>query len=719
MDGTASTANAATARHDVKLKAIRRMRAAGYTLIPLNGKVPISSDWPRFGPADFSDDDLVKGNYGVSLKPGDVVLDVDPRHFAAGDKPLARLAKDAGIDLTKTFMVRTGGGGFHIYFTKSPDALVRYSLKDYPGIDCRTTGQQVVGPGSIHPETGKLYEIITDVPTAEAPDGLLALIRRTAVPFSELGKGTGDYKNDAATQGRYVDYLKNSAPVTGSYKVACTGRDFGLPPGLTLELMMDYWNPRRAIARTRNELEAKVIHAYKYAKSAVGHKHPAADFEATMSEKPAPAPEKEDEISWVTLDNGQLKKCFFNLLNYLKLPEGGLYKVFGLNEFTGMVEFINPAPWHKGIMPRSTAISDNDLKLLKGHLAVQHGYEAQVKEIEEAVTVIGHKNRFHPVREYLLGLKWDGVKRLDFWLRDFAGVEDSTYTRAVSRKLLCAAVARVMHPGCKFDQVVILEGPQDAGKSMLCEALGWKWGADFAVDPTNKDTIANMQGKWIVELAEMSILNTSKNDREALKAFITRRIDKVRPAYGRLSMEFPRQSIFIGTINPQADKAYLDDPTGNRRFWPIEVADRVDFKGIAEVRNMLYAEAVVRVQEGEKLYMETDALKAEAKQVVGMRQIEHPWTERIVSWLLTPDPMTGKLREFTTSREVFLDALGGVDKALTRRETIPIANILRAQGWAARVVWDGGRALRGFGIRHPETAKDKGASDDLFDGLVG
>lgn len=702
-----------------KTDMVRALRAAGYTLIPLNGKTPTTTDWPKAGPLTFPEHELLAGNYGVALKPGDVVLDVDPRHFAAGDKPLARLAKDGGVDLSKTFVVRTGGGGFHIYFTKSPDTLVRYSLKDYPGIDCRTVGQQVVGPGSVHPDTGKMYEVISSLAApAEAPEGLLKLIRRSAVPFSELGKGTGEYKNDAATQGRYVDYLKNAAPVQGSYKVACHGRDLGLPPGLTLELMMDYWNPRRAIARTRNELESKVIHAYKYAKAAAGNKHPAADFDTIMAAKPAPAPEKEEEISWVTLDNGQLKKCFYNLLNYLKLPEGGLYKIFGLNEFTGMVEFINPAPWHKGIMPSTTAISDNDLMLLKGYLAVQHGYEAKVPEIAEAMVNVGHKNKFHPVREYLTGLKWDGVKRLDYWLRDYCGVEDNNYTRAVARKLLCAAVARVMHPGCKFDHVVILEGAQDAGKSMLCAALGWKWGADFAVDPSNKDTIANMQGKWIIELAEMSILNTSRNDREALKAFITRRVDKVRPAYGRLSQEFLRQSIFIGTINPQADKAYLDDPTGNRRFWPIEVADRINFKGITEVRNMLYAEAVQRVKEGELLYMETDALKQEAKAVVGLRQVEHPWTERIVTWLTQPDPLSGLLRDFVTSREVYIDAIGGMDKTLTRREVVAIANILRAQGFLAEVRWLNGHAVRGYGKPKSEAEKLKAKYGEALDGLI-
>lgn len=696
---------------------IRLLRSLGYTLIPLNGKTPISTDWPSSGPNTFSEEELNRGNYGVALKPGDLVLDVDPRHYAPDDKPLARLAKDSGCNL-QTFSVKTGGGGFHVYFQKPPDVLVRYSLKDYPGIDCRTVGQQVVGPGCIHPETGRAYEIIVAGPINPAPEGLLNLIKKTAVPFSEISNGRKgkavDYKNDADTQGRFVAYLKSSAPVSGSYLVACHGRDLGLPPALTLELMLEYWNPRRSVARTSTELEAKVTHAYKYAKAPVGNKHPSADFDTLLTAKPnEEAEEKETAISWETDKSGNLKKSFYNLLNYLNLPECGLYKIFGLNQFTGMVEFINPAPWHKGRMPHSSAVTDDDLKLLKGYLAVKHGYESRVNEIEEAVTNVGHKNKFHPVREYLESLKWDGVPRLDTWLHDYAGVKDDNYSRAVSRKVLCAAVMRVLKPGVKFDHVLILEGIQNAGKSMLCEALGWKWSGDFPVDPSNKDTIAYMSGKWIVELAEMSILNSSRVDRASLKAFITRKVDKVRPAFGRLAKEFPRQCIFIGTINPDADNTYLEDSTGNRRFWPVEVGAKLNFKGVAEVRNQLYAEAMARAKQGEPLYMETDELEAEARAVVALRHADHPWTERVAAWLGEPEPLSGMLRDFVTTREVWIDGLGGLDKALGRREVVAVANILRAAGWTGSVRWVGGRCVRGY-----EKIVDVKAAYPTLDGLI-
>jgi predicted P-loop ATPase len=332
--------------------------------------------------------------------------------------------------------------------------------------------------------------------------------------------------------------------------------------------------------------------------------------------------------------------------------------------------------------------------------------------IEEAVAVAAQDNKFHPVREYLMGLKWDGVKRLDTWLQKYVGVVDSQYTRAVGRKMLCAAVARVLKPGCVYHHVVVLEGPQAAGKSQLCKALGGEWAADFNVDPHNKDTVDSMQGKWIVEMAEMSVL--SRTEMSALKAFITRSEDRIRQAYGRLTRNFPRQCIFIGTINPEADGAYLTDSTGNRRFWPVETGAKIDFNGVKAVRNQLFAEAIEAVKGGEQIYMDNIGLEEEARTVVGARHAEHPWTERIDAWLTDPVPGQGSGvgREFVTAREVYIDALGGIDKQLSRRDVVAIANVMRALGWETGTKRVGGRVVRGY--EKGKTAPVADALDDLL-----
>lgn len=685
-----------------KIAAIRALSEAGYTLIPLRGKSPFNDKWPEIAPGTYDENNL-PGNYGVALKAGDLVVDVDPRHFVAGDQPLKRLI--AAVGALKSFTVRSGAGGLHIYLRKPADTPIRCKHPDYPGIDFLSAGRQVVGPGSIHPDTGQEYAVASGNPTetAEAPTALLALLHRTEVPFDEIGTGT--YINDAATQARFLAYLQDAAPATGSFLVACKGRDLGLPPGLVHELMLDVWNPRRASPKTPEELRVKVIHAYKYAKGAVGNAHPSVDFNVVMPK--TPPKEKEPELAWNTSPQGKMQKTFNNLMNYLRLPAGGLHKVFAFNDFTGRVEFVNPAPWHKAMMPKTRAVSDHDLMLLRGFLASRHSYDATLGDIESAVTNVAYHDRFHPVREYLSSLTWDGNKRLDTWMRDYLGAVDGghpDYLRAVSRKVLCAAVMRVMRPGIKFDHVLVLEGAQDLGKSTAVEILGGEWASDAPVDPHSRDTIGDMQGRWVIEMAEMEVLR--KTEEEALKAFITRRTDRARLAYGRVTGEYPRQSIFIATKNPRADGTYLKDETGNRRWWPVRCdpsADlsglaQVDFKGLKEARNQLFAEAYKAVTSapGECLYMETADLKTQARKVVEQRHAEHEWTESVAVWLETLNSKPETKRDFLTAREVFIDALGGSDSRLNQGALRSIARVLRDLGWHPALRWRAGRPMRGY-----------------------
>jgi predicted P-loop ATPase len=701
-----------------KEEQIKKLKSMGYTLFPLikDKKEPTreATGWRQCGPLSFPLSALIEGNYAVAAKAGDLFIDVDPRHFKEGDRPLARLVEAVGP--LYTFAVRTGGGGLHLYFSKPPDIKTAYTLSAYPGIEFRREGMYIVGPDCVHPDTKKIYDVVKDIPVSPLPPKLLELLKISEVPFSELKKDGGknvEYKSDGGTQNRFVDYLL-LAPLSGSYKIACVGRDYGLPPAITLELMLAHWNPRREGPRAPAEVEAKVTHAYKYARGGAGDKHPAADFTVIPQTENEKARGKKEEIVWQLSQNGQIVKCFYNLLNYLKLPEGGLDGVFGFNEFTGQVEFVAPAPWHKGKMPGSPLVQDKDLALLKGYLAVKHAFEQTVGNISEAMTVVAHANNFHPVREYLQGLKWDGKPRVDQWLQTYAGALDSQYVRAAGRKTLCAAVARVLRPGIKFDQVLTLEGAQGAGKSMLCAALGGEWAADFPVDPQAPDTVAAMQGKWFVELAELSILSR-KVEMSALKAFITRRVDKVRVAYGRLHQEYPRQSVFIGSINPEADNGYLSDPTGNRRWWPVEVSDRIDFMGVRRDRDQLFAEAVEIFKKGENLYMDNKSLEGDAKAVVDARHPEHAWTDRISAWLNDPTPGngSGKGREFVTAREIFIDAMGGIDKQLTRKEILSIASVMRSLGWESVTQRQGERVVRGY-VRGGE--KDKG--NTTLEGLI-
>ena len=694
------TAEERAQAEELRIKTITALNAAGFCLFPLvpMEKLPAIEDWQNTMPGLYHERNLF-GNYGIALKAGDLVIDVDPRN--GGEESYKKLAADLSLSVS-TFEAVTGGGGLHIYLTKAPDLKIKKHLAEYPGIDFLSSGCFIVGPGSIHPKTGKVYKVEKGAPDtiSAAPELLLSLLEKGAVELADEDRllGTVDkISEDEGTKQLFIAYLTKSAPLAISgqagddttFKVCCAGRDMGLPEGAVAELLRDNWNLRCQPPWGVEQLKEKVSHAYKYASGKIGAKHPARDFAGIPALPDAKGSDCGDlslraeykDLDWhCSPTTGKAIKGLHNLLLYLRLPGHPLMKIFGLNEFTGQVEVTTPAPWHNGRMPAHPGIVEHDLMLLKAFLAKKYDFEVPVSIIQEGITVTAYENRFHPVREYLESLVWDGKARLDTWLSDYAGVKNDPYTRACSRKTLCAAVARVFRPGCKFDHILVLEGDQDTGKSRLCAALGGDWYGDFILDPHNKDTIQNLQGKWFIEMSEMEV--TRRSDVSALKAFITRTTDKARLAYQRLSAEFPRQCLFIGTINPEADGAWLKDDTGNRRFWPVSQHGTINVAGIRSVRNQLFAEAVEMFKRGEPLYMESKALKVMAGAEAAERHAEHSWTEGIVLFL---SGLKAGERDFVTARDIFLEALGGTDKTLTRRETVSIATVMRAKGWVKTV----------------------------------
>ena len=218
----------------------------------------------------------------------------------------------------------------------------------------------------------------------------------------------------------------------------------------------------------------------------------------------------------------------------------------------------------------------------------------------EAVQVAAQRHAFHPVRDYLGGLKWDGTPRLDAWLTTYLGAEASDYGRFVGRSFLVAAVARVMHPGCKMDTVLVLEGEQGSMKSTAVAALAGEWFTDTPIFIGSKDAMQALHGKWIVELAEMDAV--IRAEPSGSKAFFTSSTDDFRPPYGRRTEHHPRQCVFMGTVNLDA---YLKDSTGNRRYWPVRCG-AIDMDGLKRDRDQLWAEAVERYRSGERWWAETD-----------------------------------------------------------------------------------------------------------------
>ena len=294
----------------LKSSSILEYTKAGYILIPLVGKQPITKKWvdteydPSITPEDFPE------NYGVVLQDTDLVIDVDPRNFPKRINSLTLLKKDIDDDLS-SYTVKTGGGGLHIYFKKPKGLKIRRALNRYPGVEFKSKGQQVVGAGSIHPSTGMEYlplytnKKLDNIPNA--PDKLLKLLD---IGNQVTEAGIEEYLDDAQTCMRYIEYLLVSAPpaIEGqggdniTFRVACKGKDFGLSPEKTLELMSKNWNEKCSPPWGLEELKIKVENAYAYSSSPTGNTHPTSDFEAVEQTK-----------GWVlNSDKKTIKKTLYN-----------------------------------------------------------------------------------------------------------------------------------------------------------------------------------------------------------------------------------------------------------------------------------------------------------------------------------------------------------------------------------------------------------------------
>ena len=294
-------------------------------------------------------------------------------------------------------------------------------------------------------------------------------------------------------------------------------------------------------------------------------------------------------------------------------------------------------------------------------------------KIRLAVQVVAEDNAFHPVKEYLDGLTWDGVERLDTMIIRWMNAEDDEYTRAVTRKWMCAGVARIYTPGRKVDQMLMLVGKQGLGKSRLARCLAKdKWFTDSLGSTDGKDAYDGLRGMWVVEFAEMAA--AKKSEVESVKNFITKQADTYRPAYGRHVKTFPRQCIFYGTTN---DFEFLKDRTGNRRFWPIEIKgfDDGQLKGLEAEVDQLWAEAKYRYQHGETLWLDTAELKAAAREQQERFTEQDELVGLIEDYLDTPLPANWDDLSKETRRDYIQGGTASLAEGVKPRDVVCIAEI--------------------------------------------
>ena len=314
----------------------------------------------------------------------------------------------------------------------------------------------------------------------------------------------------------------------------------------------------------------------------------------------------EDWQNGLELDkSGHVKNTLHNLTLILENDPNLKGVVF--NQLLDGMEIKGEVPWKHP----SKFWRDADDAQLISYVDAHYG-TFSARNYDIAVTKVADDRAYHPIREFIESLpEWDKVPRVDTLLVDYLGAGNTAYVRAVTRKTLCAAISRVLRPGCKFDSMLVLNGPQGVGKSTLIAKLAGEWFSDSLNlgDTKDKTAAEKLQGYWILEIGELAGLK--KAEVETLRSFLSRQNDIYRAAFGKRATPHLRQCVFFGTTN--AESGYLRDTTGNRRFWPVKTpgsGKKQSWNLTHEEILQIWAEALVYVRQGEKLYLspEMDAL---------------------------------------------------------------------------------------------------------------
>lgn len=366
-------------------------------------------------------------------------------------------------------------------------------------------------------------------------------------------------------------------------------------------------------------------------------------------------------------------------MNRLRKNEGNLLKAIGWAGITLSFDEFALEYRIEGLENAGPRLDDDAFDDLYLQIEREYYLKLMVADFRRIVRAAARRNRFHPVRRYLDRLQWDGLERIDRWLIDYAGAPDTPFVRAVCRIVLIAACRRVRDPGCKFDEMLVLESHEGFEKSTAFEVLaGRQWFSDSApLHDKPREVIEQLRGRWIVECADLAGMR--RGEVEALKAFLSRKEDVSTMKFERETNVAPRQCIFVGTTN---ERNYLVSTTGNRRFWPVRV-EPFDIAGLTCARDQLWAEAAACEADGESIRLPRE-LWAEAGEEQAARAAIDEWDELIAEWL----DVQGRERNLlspmgprTTLPEVAKGALNISTDKLDQRTIERISKGLRAAGW--------------------------------------
>lgn len=408
-----------------------------------------------------------------------------------------------------------------------------------------------------------------------------------------------------------------------------------------------------------------------------------------------------------------------NNINLILAKDTRLKGKFKQNDFDGKRYLFDTMPWRKISKPEP--VKNVDYSGVRNYIESIYGIAGNLK-IDDSLALEFEKQSFHPVKDYLNSLVWDGESRIDNLLIDYFGTDDNLYTREAIRKMLCGAVARILKPGTKYDLVLTLVGAQGSYKSTFIKKLGKDWTTDSFSTVQGKEAYEQIQGAWLVEIAELAGLR--KAEVESVKHFISKQDDTFRPAYARTSETYQRQCVFFGTTN---NKDFLRDPSGNRRFMPIDViperATKKVTEDLEEEVDQIWAEAVELYKAGEPLYLSAEAeaiarheqsIHCEQDERTGLigdyldKGVTKEWDKMDVydrrSFIADHNKKGDIQRTHVCIAEIWCECLGKEKEDMNRYNTREINDIVRGmQGWQQS---NSTKNFKGYGKQKYYTRKD-------------
>lgn len=565
-------------------------------------------------------------------------------YYCLSEKPFKPYNAAVSSEKVKTFMPSVSASKSELDLLTENEIKNGIRIRSAWEISLMSEGRQVVVPPSIHPDSGEKYHWKQAIGNGTGlPYIKTTTSNRTVSKTSSGGRALNvleDFKIEPVEMAWLPisddirEAIVNGSNITDRSAYLLLASSALISSGLNQnEVLTVLTDPTTFLGRCSFEhaktesrkRAAQWVHQYTFKKIS-RERSGEGIFETpiikarklTVEEQEEQSKELQEDRNWKQeLKRSKEGKAYCSLKNLdLILSNKVDPNIFVADLFASRIEYGCDAPWGG---KAKKYIEDIDMILVKRWLSdTEFEIEPSKDALFEATNLIAHRRGIHPVRDWLSSLRWDGINRIDTWIKDYCkGEAVEPYLSQVSRKFLVAMVKRIFEPGCQWDYVLILEGPQGKFKSSIARALASdKWFMDNLPDLKDKDSMLNLQGKWLIELGELA--DVKRADYSSVKAYLIRRHDTVRPHYGRLKMDVPRQSVFIGTIN---EGQYLKDPTGNRRYWPVKVG-LCDVESLKLVRDQLFAEAMVIHQSGNEILTLDVEASAQAQEAQEDRRVE-------------------------------------------------------------------------------------------------